>query len=131
LPGDNPPLDVWRLEKAWRDLKSIRHDINGGYYDWALFKAYKTVEMALSTICGDGGYGSLLDMYDEVSRICGGDEGVYSCIEVVMVYNSDCFGRDPRLKEPMVKCTLEHAIDSLRCSRRVLEWVEECVRERL
>jgi len=61
-----------RIAQAKRDLEHARHDLEGGFYDWACFSAQQAAEKAAKAVfqkLGAEAWGhSVADLLDELGR---------------------------------------------------------------
>ena len=119
---------VKRMESAWRSLKSVKYDINNGYYEWATIKSYKASEAALCAVLNvelDAYHvHRLSDLYRMASARCGGEDDVMQCVSYVESVYSTCFANN---KDTESKCDLVTTISSFRCSRTILSWAQKCL----
>ncbi|MEB3861220.1 MAG: HEPN domain-containing protein [Desulfurococcales archaeon] len=119
---------VKRMESAWRSLKSVKHDINNGFYEWATIKSYKASEAALCAVLDvdlDAYHvHKLSDLYRMAAARCGGEDDVMHCVSYVESVYSTCFTSE---RDAESKCDLVTTISSFRCSRMILSWAQRCL----
>ncbi len=134
---DVSEYDRW-MRSAKRTLESAINDLNGGFNNWACFKAHQAVEMTLKALlwgCGKPRMGhSLVKL---VSYIIS-DLGVEvpdlireNCSRISKYYTITRYPNAWESGAPEEYFTRSEAEEAIRRAKSVIEWVESLWRELL
>jgi len=125
-------FDRW-MRQAKHTLGLVDADLEMGGYDWACFKSQQACELALKALLrslGRPAFGhNILSFYGEAAEMCGGSKELEECVIYldklyIPLRYPDAFPEG----SPSEHFTEGDARRAKECSRRVLEWVEGCVR---
>ena len=131
---DEREFERW-VRSAWATLDSARSDIEGGFFNWACFKAHQVAEKALKAVLWGVGRPrlghSLVVLLREVEGLglsVPGDVREY-CFLLSKYYMITRYPDTWDTGIPEEYFTRREAEEAVKAARRILEWVEDVWRE--
>ena len=121
------------LKQAKHTFEAIRSDLDGGFFDWACFKAQQAGECALKAILRGAGIESfghnLVELWRKAVRICETLNDLFECIALLnkLYVLSRYPNAWPTGAVPYESFTKRDALEALKCAEKVLRAVEECI----